>query len=377
MDGRKATPISMTSRRRRSHWLRSLPAILLAACALHGRVGGNFSCGGRTLPVSPTRCSPQAANSRLRRNWSPKSKPVGDADVAIIVPGLLYGADSYEPLCKDLAAKGYKAAVVPMDWWHWVPCLGGRCMRPILERIDYTVDYVLANGPSASIPSPSYSLSDFVDDFMNNPGGVLKVGGSGEPDEYPAVEPSGDDFTESARKARTAESSGSRVALVGHSAGGWISRIFLSDRLYAGRVYNAIDRVHSLVTLGSPHSPAPGIAFKALEWLAKGGQPASVRCLAVGSKGIVGGESSDFTKNAYKFCGGEAPETDGDGVTPLFSALDLPGAEKLALQGLTHASEYPPLGPTAELSEKRSSGQPWYGDAAPLEMWLAWLKGES
>ena len=46
-----------------------------------------------------------------------------------------------------------------------------------------------------------------------------------------------------------------RVALIGHSAGGWISRLYLnlSGRRYNGKVFHGHKLVHSLVTLGSPH----------------------------------------------------------------------------------------------------------------------------
>lgn len=310
-----------------------------------------------------------------------QSELSGDAQVAVIVPGLLYGADSYGPLCQEIAARGYRAVVVPMEWWHWIPCLGGRCMRPVLERIDFAVDYVLAYGASAPVPMPSYNVWDFFSDFFSNPGGALKVGGSSDPDAYPSVEPAGEDFSAESRQRRLSKSAQARVALVGHSAGGWISRIFLGGRGYAGRTYNGTNRVHSLVTLGSPHAPAPGVAFKALEWLERDGSslPPSVRCLAVGSKGIVAGEAADFTRNAYRFCGAKADDdaADGDGVTPLFSAHALEGADLLTLEGLTHASEYPAFGPTAELSQRRSEGQPWYGSPTALEAWLTWLRDKA
>lgn len=51
---------------------------------------------------------------------------------------------------------------------------------------------------------------------MSNPGGIFKVGGSDEPSEYPLVA----SRWESQRPRR-------RVALVAHSAAGWISRLYL------------------------------------------------------------------------------------------------------------------------------------------------------
>lgn len=40
---------------------------------------------------------------------------------------------------------------------------------------------------------------------------------------------------------------------VAHSAGGWISRLYLSTAAYDGRAYNGARFVSTLVTLGSPH----------------------------------------------------------------------------------------------------------------------------
>ena len=58
---------------------------------------------------------------------------------AVIVPGFLSGAGDFAALAKCLTAQGIPTVVVPMPVWHWLPCLGGRSMRPILERIDHTV----------------------------------------------------------------------------------------------------------------------------------------------------------------------------------------------------------------------------------------------
>ena len=52
--------------------------------------------------------------------------------------------------------------------------------------------------------------------------GVASVGGSAEPDEYPLVEPRG--------TFATAPEPKGRIAIIGHSAGGFYSRIYMSDR---------------------------------------------------------------------------------------------------------------------------------------------------
>jgi len=117
-------------------------------------------------------------------------------------------------------------------------------MRPMLERIDFTVRHFAASvagdldelqknkglenveygqGPKELfgrssdsktnaqllIPEFSYNIIDCCLDFKNNPGGVLEVGGSAEVDDYPLWEPKG-----SFPKASDPQG---RVALIGHS----------------------------------------------------------------------------------------------------------------------------------------------------------------
>ena len=91
---------------------------------------------------------------------------------AIILPGYFASAKEYQALEDLLQANAIIAITVPLTTWDWVPTLGGRSMQSILAKIDDTVQRVKA---------------DYGCD---------------------------------------------RVNLVGHSAGGWIARIYLGDRPY-------------------------------------------------------------------------------------------------------------------------------------------------
>ena len=163
---------------------------------------------------------------------------------------------------------GIPSVVVPMPRWHWLPCLGGRSMAPILERIDYTVRHLSAvsgslsdyervtteeldmkileyknqrrRDPQDSIPNFSYSAIDCYSDFFNNP--MWQVDGL---EEQPIWNPKGE--------YPSSDEPQGRVALIGHSAGGWISRAYLSSRKYGGKRYKGHKLVHSLITLGTPH----------------------------------------------------------------------------------------------------------------------------
>lgn len=292
---------------------------------------------------------------------------------AVIVPGFLSGASSFEPLAQALTARGIATAVVPMPVWHWIPCLGGRSMRPVLERIDHAVRHVCAQ-PDRRVPEIGYGLRDLLADFRSTPGGILSVGGSAKVDEYPVVEPRG--YFEPAGEPL------GRIALIGHSAGGWIARVYLSDRAYAGRAYAGSRLVHSLVTLGTPHADADGPAWEGVKWANREAAPAGVRALAVAGSGALADRSGGFTERAYAFCGVDPsahPELypdgvlDGDGVTPTASALAWNGAKQLLLPGsTTHFPDYPALF-APELAAARRDGLPWYGSDAALDRWAPWL----
>jgi hypothetical protein len=50
------------------------------------------------------------------------------------------------------------------------PVLGGRSVRPILERIDYAVDAAAGMAEVDEMPWPSYSAVDLLEDLKSNPG---------------------------------------------------------------------------------------------------------------------------------------------------------------------------------------------------------------
>lgn len=292
----------------------------------------------------------------------------------------------------------------------------------MLERIDYTVRHVAAaveqqqrSGDGnesdddvvdlSAIPPFSYTALDCALDFLHNPGGVLEVGGSAEVDEYPIVAPRGTfppprqapvPPTPNGNDARTENDTPTRVILIGHSAGGWISRVYLTSSPYGGKSYAGSNHVHSLITLGTPHGTAPGPAFKGVEWVNAGAQalPPNVRGLAVGGVGFPGDTSGDLTRNSYGFCG--APDgSDGDGVTPIDSALLMDSGnnkqrtdtteideedtnvETMVLEGVTHFPWSDVFGGdwfAPDLAKKhREERTPWYGSAKVVNQWVQWI----
>ncbi|KAL7515278.1 hypothetical protein ACHAXN_012812 [Cyclotella atomus] len=388
----------------------SIAAMLAFIWFVLGFLQANGLANTRTISTTNTCPRTKLTATSSHQGGSLPSLP--NIKAAVIVPGFLTGKDEFLPLAKSLTSKGIPTVVVPMPNWHWLPCLGGRSMRPMLERIDFTVRHLTAvagnlsdfdkatldsldenkftqkdglivpkedaiiqtDNPQLLIPDYDYNIFDLYQDFRNNPGGVLKVGGSVHVEDYPLWDPKGTFM-------KAPEPMG-KVALIGHSAGGWICRAYLSQRSYGGKAYCGNELVHSLITLGSPHGNAPGPAFKGVEWVNRE-RLDDVRVLGVGGTGYKGDSSGTLTKNSYSFCcpnGSDGSTYDGDGVTPIQSALAIkeysPNADTLMLDDVAHFCWSDVFGGETvapELAEWHRQGRPWYGDEEVIEKWASWL----
>lgn len=116
-----------------------------------------------------------------------------------MLPGFLFSSRQYASLVADLKARGYDADVVPTAMSDWFPVIYGASFEWYLKRMD-----ALLQGMHARH---------------------------------------------------------GRVALVGHSAGGWLARIVLGGERYQGVRYGRSGWVHTLLTLGSPHQSIENYPF--------------------------------------------------------------------------------------------------------------------
>ncbi|MBC7972192.1 MAG: alpha/beta fold hydrolase [Verrucomicrobia bacterium] len=225
----------------------------------------------------------------------------------VILPGYLAGAVEYRVLEQTLQALGFPTVTVPLRWQDWVPTIGGRSIAPILRSVDATVQQVLQQY------------------------GVPKV------------------------------------TLVGHSAGGWLSRIYLGEKPYcihpsdgADCVWSARDRVATLITLGTPHTSLERWTRKNLDFVNlsyPGAFYSDVRYVCVAGKAVYGDRwRSWLAYSSYKLTCGQG-NTWGDGITPI-EAAHLDGAENLVLDGAMHS----PRG-----------SRVWYGSPGLLERWTPYL----
>ncbi|CAM9764203.1 unnamed protein product [Ectocarpus fasciculatus] len=259
---------------------------------------------------------------------------------AVIIPGFATDARVFEKLCHRLERRGVASVVVPIRWYHWLPTLGGRSVRPILDRIHETVVRCVSaqehkdmpyafNEPGLQSEVAPYTAEDFWAEMGDPKRGAHHMGPIGLP-----VLPSKPSVDE-------------RVVLIAHSAGGWMSRIYLSEASYDGRMYNASHAVNGLVTLGTPHVRLTDDKgrhrevpfsrnFKFVEERCTGENGGDwekrIPTVCIGGSALegrstFGGMFKDLVYQSYELCCGDGSGT-GDGITPLKSAFDMAGAKR-------------------------------------------------
>lgn len=210
----------------------------------------------------------------------------------VILPGYFASATDYRDLEQALNQQGIPTVTVPLRKRNWFPTLGGRSVVPILWQIDRTVKQTLRQ----------YNVS--------------------------------------------------RVNLIGHSAGGWIARIYLGEKSYdihgdvrgSEGVWNARAWVATLVSLGTPHISQERWTKRNLDFV-KDNYPGAfypdIRYICVAGKAVYGQRrlGSWLAYNSYQLTCGQG-NCWGDGITPI-AAAHLEGATNLILKGVMHSPKSP------------------------------------
>ncbi|WP_414526982.1 esterase/lipase family protein [Nodularia chucula] len=224
----------------------------------------------------------------------------------IIVPGYLESAIAYRQLEQLLLHLGIPTRTVPLRRRDWLSTIG-RAVTPIVQQLDLTVKQMLAQ--------------------HNAP----------------------------------------QVNLIAHSAGGWISRIYMGDQPYAltaqetSLCWKAHPLVASLITLGTPHISQERWTRRNLNFVNHnypGAFYQSVNYVCVAGKTIFGERKPGgwLAYNSYQQTCGQG-NTWGDGITPI-AAAHLEGAENLIIPGVKHSPRSPGI---------------WYGSPEPLKSWVQYL----
>lgn len=231
---------------------------------------------------------------------------------SVILPGYLARGADYRRLEQALNERGIPTVTVPIRKRDWLPTVGGRSMVPILRQIDRTIATV----------REKYDCD--------------------------------------------------RLNLIGHSAGGWIARIYLGDRPYdihgdvAGKaaVWQGRKVVSRLVTLGTPHISQERWTKRNLDFV-KNSYPGAfypeIQYICVAGKAVYGQPwQSWLAYNSYRLTCGKG-DCWGDGITPV-TAAHLDGAINLTLDGVWHSPNSP--------------GQ-WYGSSEVIDLWVQYLLANS
>ncbi len=198
----------------------------------------------------------------------------------VILAGYLAGAQDYQPIAQYLQELGLTATVVPLQWWEWLPTVGGRSIAPILAKLDATIQQVRSQTQAA------------------------------------------------------------QVNIIAHSAGGWIARIYLGDRPYYDKIWHARPHVAKLITLGTPHRSREPWTVKNLGFVNDHYPDAfyhDVEYICIAGKSVYGEKKLKtwIPYNSYELTCGNG-NTWGDGITPI-EAAHLQGATNLIYEGVHHS----------------------------------------
>ena len=154
------------------------------------------------------------------------------------------------------------------------------------------------------------------------------------------------------------ETKSKKIDLIGHSSGGIMLRLYLSNEPFKDAIYNGKSTTRNLITLGSPHQAVratklrkfvdekyPGNFFKDINYVSIGGK------VEINSK-----QTSLLTKlvarNSYKSISGDKNES-GDGLVPLSSSL-LKNSQQIILPNTVHGGIF---------------GKNWYGSTSKIREW--------
>ena len=158
----------------------------------------------------------------------------------------------------------------------------------------------------------------------------------------------------------SAESSSNRVTLIGHSSGGMILRLFLSDLIFNGKIYNGKENANCLITLGSPNQAKRATYLRNLVSSSLPGSFYSDKVNYISVAGeldlngnIASKTSLRLSKTSYRALNGDGNVT-GDGLVPIDSAL-LIGSKHIVMKETAHGKTF---------------GKEWYGSLNKVEEWL-------
>ena len=154
-----------------------------------------------------------------------------------------------------------------------------------------------------------------------------------------------------------------KIDFIGHSSGGIILRLYLSDKLFGLKKYNGKSVAENLITLGSPNQALRATNLrKYVETEYPGSFFNEVNYISVGGKVDIRSKQAYFltrflAHRSYQSIAGDF-HCEGDGLVPLSSSL-LDGSKQVILQDTFHGGIF---------------GESWYGSASKVKDWWRKIK---
>lgn len=169
---------------------------------------------------------------------------------------------------------------------------------------------------------------------------------------------------ETVQRALTVSATG-KVTLVGHSAAGVVSRLYLSPERFEGQACGGYRSVAHLITLGTPHNSRSHYDAQVRQWV-DATYPGAYFAPDVCYSSVIGKHRRGnrhgglWERVAYRSYGALTgqPEDWGDGIVPISSAL-LEGSNQCIIDGAAHFWGLYGL------------RAPWYGSGPCVRRW--WL----
>ena len=154
------------------------------------------------------------------------------------------------------------------------------------------------------------------------------------------------------------ETKAKKVDLIGHSSGGIILRLYLSNEPFKYVIYNGKSTTRNLITLGSPHQAVKATALRRfVDEKYPGNFFGNINYVSVGGKVKINSEQTSIltkliARNSYQSISGDKNES-GDGLVPLSSSL-LKNSQQIILKETVHGGIF---------------GKNWYGSTSKVREW--------
>ncbi len=154
------------------------------------------------------------------------------------------------------------------------------------------------------------------------------------------------------------ETQSRRIDLIGHSSGGIMLRLYLSDEVFNNTIYDGKSITENIITLGSPHQAIKATALrKFVDVKYPGNFFKNINYVSIGGKVEINSPQTSLVtkliaKNSYKSISGDK-NASGDGLVPLPSSL-LKNSQQIILLGTAHGGIF---------------GKDWYGSSSKVKEW--------